>query len=230
MTARRWGARAVQAIAGLIVLSIVWAAIHIVVPPPLTPLMVIRRVVDGADMDRRWVPLEAISPNLVRAVIASEDARFCSHHGFDWEAINDAARENAEGGRLRGGSTISNQTAKNVFLWPGRSWIRKGAEAWFTLLIETLWSKRRIMEVYLNVIEWGDGTYGAESAAQSFFDRPAAKLSERQAALMAVVLPSPREWSPNRPGPWVSSRAEVIADRAETVRRQGWADCVLKGK
>jgi len=229
MALRRLISRAAKVVAGVVLLSVVWAAVLIVVPPPVTPLMLIRAVVDGADMSRRWVPFEAISPNLVRAVIASEDARFCSHHGFDWDAIREAARENAEGGRLRGGSTISNQTAKNVFLWPGRSWLRKGAEAWFTLLVESLWSKRRIMEVYLNVVEWGDGTYGAEWAAQTYFDRPAAELSERQAAFLAVVLPSPRKWSPNRPGPWVSSRAAVIADRAETARRQGLVDCVLKG-
>lgn len=230
MSPRRLIRRGALIVAGAVALSVVWAGAYAVVPPPITPLMLIRAALDGADMDRRRVPIQAISPHLVRAVIASEDANFCRHHGFDWDAIREAARDKAEGGRLRGASTISNQTAKNVFLRPGRSWLRKGAEAWFTLLIKGLWSKRRIMEVYLNVIEWGDGTYGAEWATRSYFDKPAAKLSRREAALLAVVLPSPREWSPNRPGPWVSGRAGTIAERAETARDQGLADCALKGE
>jgi monofunctional glycosyltransferase len=209
-------------------LSVVWVTAYLYVAPPLTPLMVIRRAVDGAAMDRRWVPLSAISPNLTRAVIASEDTKFCAHNGFDWDAIANAAEANEDGDRLRGGSTISNQTAKNAFLWPGRSFLRKGVEAWFTFLIEHLWTKRRILEVYLNIIEWGDGTYGAEMAAQTFFDRPAKALSAREAALMAVVLPSPRNWQPNRPTPYIARRADAIRQRMAVVERDGLADCALE--
>ena len=225
---RRWARRLVWSVAAVAALSVLWALAYRVLPPPFTPLMVIRAVADDADMDRRWVPLTAVSPHLVRAVIASEDTKFCRHAGFDWEAIADAAEDLQSGeSHLRGGSTISNQTAKNAFLWPGRSFLRKGVEAWFTGLIEALWGKRRILEVYLNIIEWGDGTYGAEAAAQAFFDKPAARLSQREAALMAVVLPNPRLWQPNHPTPYITRRAEIIRERMGVVERQELADCVL---
>src|SRR5262245_44482057 len=152
----------------LFVGPIVVVAIYRFAPPPITYLMV-QRAFEGRGFDRRWVPLRQISPHLVRAMIAAEDARFCEHHGFDFGAIEKAMAANEAGRKLRGGSTISQQTAKNVFLWPQRDWLRKGLEAWFTVLIEVGWGKQRILEVYLNSIEWGPGVYGAEAAAQRNF-------------------------------------------------------------
>jgi monofunctional biosynthetic peptidoglycan transglycosylase len=186
----------------------------------------VNRAVHGEGLDYRWRPLERISPRLVQAVIAAEDARFCSHRGFDMEAIERALRANADGGRLRGGSTISQQTAKNVFLWPGRDWIRKGLEAGYTVLIETFWPKSRIIEVYLNVAEWGPGVYGAEAAAQHWFGKSADALSDREAARLAAILPSPRRYSAGRPGPYVRRRASRIQAAMGTVREDGLARCV----
>ncbi len=182
------------------------------VAPPVTPLMLIR-MAQGEGLQRRWVSVEAVSPQLMRAVVASEDATFCSHHGFDWQAIDHAIDRYEEGGRVLGASTISMQTAKNVFLWPGRNFLRKGLEAGLTVLIEAIWGKRRIMEVYLNVIEWGHGIYGAEAAANHYFHKPAASLSRREAAALAAVLPSPLRWSPVRPGARVEGRIRLIEAR-----------------
>lgn len=207
---RRLGRLALFAAAGLIGLSLFWVLAYRVVPPPLTPLMLIRRV-EGYGIDRRWQPLSRISPHLVRAAMAGEDARFCLHHGFDWQAIReDWRRYEAGRGRLRGASTISMQTAKNVFLWPGRDWVRKGFEAYFTVLIELIWGKRRIMEVYLNVVEWAPGVYGAEAAAEHYFHRRAAALTEDEAARLAAILPDPLRWSASRPGPFVRARSAFI--------------------
>ena len=199
--------------------------IYRVVPVPLTPLMV-SRAIDGRGIDHRWTPLSEISPNLVRAVVAAEDARFCEHMGFDIEAMRKAFENNQKGGRVRGGSTISQQTAKNVFLWEGRSYLRKGLEAYFTVLIETGWGKRRIMEVYLNSIEWGPGIYGAEAASQRIFDKPARNLTVAQAARLAAILPSPLRWRAARPGPYVARRSRSIGAATGTVRREGLASCV----
>jgi monofunctional biosynthetic peptidoglycan transglycosylase len=202
-------------------------AVYRFVPPPITYLMV-ERTVEGRGFDRRWKPIERISPTLVRAVIAAEDARFCEHHGFDIDAMEKAMRNNERRpGRIRGGSTISQQTAKNVFLWPDRSYVRKGLEAYFTVLIETMWGKRRIMEVYLNSIEWGPGVYGAEAAAQANFRVGAAALSPAQAARLAAILPSPLKWRAAAPGPYVRKRSGKIGAAAGTVRREGSAACVL---
>lgn len=224
----RWVARQATVLAlALLAISAGWVILYRVLPPPGTPLMLIRRIADGAAIDRDWVSLDAVSPHLVRAVIASEDSGFCAHHGFDWAAIRDALADNAGGGALRGGSTISMQTAKNAFLWPDRTWLRKGAEAWFTGLIEIAWPKRRIVEVYLNIVEWGDGVYGAEAAARTHFGKPAGRLSRREAALMAVVLPGPRRWSPADPTDYVLRRAEVIERRMAIVERDGLAACAL---
>ena len=217
----RW---ALIGMAGLVAFTILWAALYRVVPPPATPRMLMRAL-GGSGMTRDWEPLERISPALVEAVIASEDSDFCGHGGFDWAAIEGAFEDNEEGKRLRGGSTISQQTAKNAFLWPDRSWTRKGAEAWFTLLIETLWPKSRILEVYLNIVEWGDGVYGAEAAARHHFRKSAAALTRREAALLAVVLPNPRNWSPNPPGAYVARRAGIIERRMAVVERDGLAEC-----
>jgi monofunctional biosynthetic peptidoglycan transglycosylase len=160
-------------------------------------------------------------------VIAAEDARFCEHHGFDFNAIQKAAAANAAGKKLRGGSTISQQTAKNVFLWPHRDWVRKGLETWFTGLIEVGWGKRRIMEVYLNSIEWGPGVYGAEAAAQRNFHVPARRLTQAQADRLAAIIPKPLSWRAARPGPYVRRRSGAIGRNAGVVRRDGLAACVL---
>ena len=200
---------------------------HALVPPPTTLLM-LTRVIEGEGIDYRWRPLDRISPRLVEAVIASEDARFCSHRGFDMQAIEQALERNRRGGRMRGGSTISQQTAKNVFLWPRRSWVRKGLEAGYTVLIETFWSKRRIMEVYLNVAEWAPGVYGAEAAAQYWFRKSAADLTAAEAARLAAVLPSPRRYQAASPGPYVRRRAGRVQAAMGTVRGDGLAACVLR--
>ncbi|MDB5452972.1 MAG: monofunctional biosynthetic peptidoglycan transglycosylase [Caulobacteraceae bacterium] len=196
------------------------------VPPPITWLMV-QRMVEGRGFERDWVPLERISPQLVRSVIAAEDARFCEHHGFDILAIRKAMAANKRGGKVRGGSTISQQTAKNIFLWPRRDYVRKGLEAYFTVLIETLWGKERIMEVYLNSIEWGPGVYGAEAAARRNFGVHASQLSAAQAARLAAIVPKPLSWKAARPGPYVKRRSGKIDRAAGTVRRDGLARCVL---
>jgi len=181
-------------------------------PPIATPLMLLR-LLEGAGIHKSWRPLEAISPNLIRASMAAEDAKFCSHDGFDWVAIQADWQRNRRGGQLLGASTISMQTAKNLFLWPGRSWPRKGLEVYFTLLIELAWPKRRIMELYLNVVEWAPGVYGAEAAAQYHFKKPASALSAEEAARLAAVLPNPRRWSASRPSAYIMGRAGIIHAR-----------------
>jgi monofunctional glycosyltransferase len=197
-------------------------------PPPLTYLMV-QRVFEGRGFERKWVPLEDISPRLVRAVIAAEDARFCEHRGFEFEAMKKAMENNKRRpNRIRGGSTISQQTAKNVFLWPQRSYVRKGLEAYFTVLIEAIWGKPRIMEVYLNSIEMGPGIYGAEAAARHYFGVGADQLSATQAARLAAILPNPLKWRAAKPGPYVKRRSGKITRAAGTVRDAGLAACVLK--
>jgi monofunctional glycosyltransferase len=183
------------------------------VPPPVTPLMLLR-LAEGYGIDRRWRGLDRISPFLLKAAIAGEDQKFCLHRGFDREAI-EAAWERYESGRgrLLGASTISMQTAKNVFLWPGRDWLRKGLEAYFTALIELAWGKRRIIEVYLNVVEWGPGIYGAEAAAEHYFKKSAAELSPYEAVRLAAVLPDPLDRSASRPGPEVIARSRFIVEQ-----------------
>ena len=160
-------------------------------------------------------------------MIAAEDAKFCEHNGFDLDAMEKAFASNAKGKKLRGGSTISQQTAKNIFLWPGRSYVRKGLEAYFTVLIEVIWGKPRIMEVYLNSVEWGPGIYGAEAAAQKNFRVGADQLSPAQAARLAAILPSPLKWQAAQPGPYVKRRSGKITRAAGTINRQCMASCVL---
>ena len=215
----------------LVLLLLASVAIHRVVPPPTTFLMTVRAF-EGEGLSYRWRSLDDISPRLVEAVIASEDSTFCAHHGFDMKAIEKALKANARAEkrgatRIRGGSTISQQTAKNVFLWPGRDWVRKGLEAGYTLLIETLWGKRRVMEVYLNVAEWAPGVYGAEAAARHWFGKSAAELSAREAARLAAILPSPRRYNASSPGPYVRRRASRVQAAMGTVRNDGLAGCVL---
>jgi len=202
-----------------------WVGLYRVLEAPATALM-IQRAFEGEDVRRRTVPLAQISPHLVRAVIAAEDSGFCRHQGFEVEAIKAALERNQSGKSVRGASTISQQTAKNLFLWPERSWLRKGLEAYFTVLIEALWPKERILEAYLNAAEWGDGLFGAEAAAQARFGVSAKDLTPLQAARLAAVLPSPNKWSADRPGPYVRKRTGQIMARAQAVRTQGLADCV----
>jgi monofunctional biosynthetic peptidoglycan transglycosylase len=196
------------------------------VPPPITYLMVLR-MTQGHGLNKHWRPLSRISPALAQSVIAAEDARFCTHRGFEFEAMMKALKANERRpSRLRGGSTISQQTAKNVFLTPSRSYIRKGLEAYFTVLIEMLWGKRRILEVYLNVAEWGPGTYGAEAAARRYFKVPADELTRAQAARLAAVLPSPLRYRAVSPGPYVARRSRRIGAAALTVREDNMAACI----
>lgn len=182
----------------------------------------------GTELRQDWVPIERISPYLVQAVIAAEDSRFCAHNGIDVDALEEAIEENRDGGRRRGGSTLTQQTAKNVFLWNGGGYARKAVEAWLALYIDTIWSKRRIMEVYLNIAEWGDGIYGAEAAAQARFGKPASDLTRQEAALLAAVLPSPNKWRVDPPGPYVRRRAGTLRQRAAVVANEGLDDCVLR--
>lgn len=193
------------------------------VDPPLTPLMLLRLPESGR-IEHDSVPLSRVAPDLVRAVIAAEDNRFCIHRGIDWNAVEDAVQEYEADGKLRGASTITMQTARNLFLWPGGGFIRKGLEAPLALAIDALWPKRRIMEVYLNIIEWGDGIYGAEAAARYHFGVSAKQLTRSQAALLASVLPNPRKWSAGKPGPYVAGRAPRIAERIDQLG--GFLDCV----
>lgn len=192
------------------------------VNPNLTLLMIANRSHKDLQGEKhkirkQWVPIDEISPQMVRAVIAAEDGKFMIHNGFDWEAIQEALKHNQAGRRLRGASTISQQTAKNVFLWQRRSWVRKGLEFYFTVLMEALWSKERIMEVYLNVIEFGRGVYGVEQISQECFAKPAAKLTRNDAALLATVLPSPKRRNPKAPGSYMQSYQQIIISNMETL-------------
>ena len=197
------------------------------VPPPITVTM----LVDANGFTKDWTPLSRIDRNMVAAAIGAEDSKFCTHNGFDSEAIEQAMERNAKGERLRGGSTISQQTAKNVFLWQGSGWdrwMRKGLEVWFTFLIETIWDKRRIMEVYLNVAETGIGTYGAQAGAQRYFNKSAAKLAPSEAARMAAALPSPKTRPVKNPAGFTRRYANTIAARMRIVRRDGLDACVYE--
>lgn len=185
------------------------------IPVVVTPLMVIRlveQVKDGEELawHHSWRSKENISSHLFSAIVASEDQRFYDHHGFDFEAIQKAAKHNRKGKRIRGGSTISQQTAKNVFLWPGRSWLRKGLETYFTVLIELFWSKDRILEVYVNSIEMGKGIYGAQAVAKQHFHKDARDLTRGECALIAATLPNPRRYSSANPGPYMQKRKQQI--------------------
>ena len=194
------------------------------VNPPITPLMVIR-LIQGEGLDKTWVPLSAISPHVPKAVIALEDTSFCEHYGFDWGEIFDALAAFYRGKRLRGASTISMQTTKNLLLWPQRNFLRKIAEAPLTILLETLWDKQRILEVYLNIVEWGPGVYGIEAAARTHFGKSARSLSRREASLLAAILPSPRKWSASRPGPHVRRQVYTSNVRIQQLNTMTLLDC-----
>jgi monofunctional biosynthetic peptidoglycan transglycosylase len=211
-------------------LSVLLVMIFRWVPPPGTALMVERKVeswIDGKpiDLQRTWRPWNELPDDLKIAVIAGEDQKFAEHWGFDVDAIQAALNHNERGGSLRGASTISQQVAKNLFLWPGRSWLRKGLEAWFTGLLELLWPKQRILEVYLNSVEWGDGVFGAEAAARFHFGIGAPYLSGRQSSLLAAVLPNPLKWSPSRPTSYVNRRANWIHQQ---MRQLGGSDYIVQ--
>jgi monofunctional glycosyltransferase len=198
----------------LIGLTIYFSVTLSFIHPHLTPLMV-KRIFETAPNSKKqfihtWVPISRISPNLIQAVIASEDNRFTEHFGFDLQAIEKARDHNKKYKRKHGASTISQQTAKNIFLWPARSYLRKGFEVYFTVMIETFWSKKRIMEMYLNMIEMGPGIYGAEAASQYYFHKPASKLTKAEAALIAASLPNPRKRNPAAPSSYMYSRQQLI--------------------
>jgi len=203
-------------------LSLAFVVLYRFVPVPVTATMLI----DGNGITKDWESLGRIDRNMVRAAIAGEDGKFCQHDGFDREAIEKAIKRNARGGRIRGGSTISQQTAKNVFLWQGGGYFRKGLEAWFTFLIENIWGKRRIMEVYLNVAETGIGTYGAEAGAQRYFGHSAARLSPAEAARMAAALPLPKERDVQHPSGFTRRYGNTIQARIGVVRRDELDACV----
>jgi monofunctional glycosyltransferase len=221
-TVLRW---AVKAVLWFIAITILWTLVLRFVPPPVT-LTMIGGALDGRGIHKDWMSLSAMDPDMARAAIGAEDARFCQHHGFDLAAIEQAFERNQRGRRLRGGSTISQQTAKNVFLWQGRSWLRKGLEAYFTGLIELLWGKRRIMEVYLNVAETGIGTYGANAGAQRYFGHDASRLSPTEAARIAAVLPLPQKREAISPSGYTRRYGGRIAARIGVVRREGLDRCL----
>ncbi|MCX7908253.1 MAG: monofunctional biosynthetic peptidoglycan transglycosylase [Ignavibacteria bacterium] len=204
--------------------SISIVIIYKFIPPPITPIMIIR-VFEGwfegknIGIKKKWVSYEEVSKNFFRAVVSAEDSRFMNHNGFDWDAIEAARRYNEarKGKKLRGASTISMQTAKNAFLWHGRNYVRKALEAYFTILIEFIWGKKRILEVYVNIIEFGEGIFGVQAASEYYFKKNAKDLNRRECALLAAVLPNPRRWSPINPTPYIEKRVDFIQGRMNSV-------------
>lgn len=226
----RWLTRFLfKAMVAFFALSIALVLLFKFVPVPVTATMLMdEQVWERGGITKDWEALSNIDRDMVRAVIAAEDGKFCTHEGFDTEAIAKAALRNAQGGRIRGGSTISQQTAKNVFLWQGGGYFRKGLEAWFTVLIEQVWGKRRIMEVYLNVAETGLATYGAEAGAQRYFGKSVASLTPIEAARMAAALPLPKRRSVRNPGGWLRRHGNTIAARIGAVQRDALDRCVYE--
>jgi len=217
-----WTARCVAA---FFIGSILWVLAYAIIPVPIT-LTMVPDAFNGNGITKHWTPLDEISANMVRAAIAGEDGKFCRHHGFDWTAMRLAERANENGHRIRGGSTISQQTAKNAFLWQGGGYFRKALEAWFTFLIENIWGKHRIMEVYLNVAETGIGTYGAEAGAQRYFGHSAEHLTPVEAARIAAVLPLPKRRDAVDPGGFTRRHGNRIAALIAIVKRDGLDSCV----
>ena len=210
-----------------VAVSLLWVVAYRFVPVPITATMA-GDLVAGRGLTKDWTPLTGMDPDMARAVIAGEDSGFCSHSGFDFRAIAGAAAANARGGRIRGGSTISQQTAKNAFLWQGGGFVRKGFEAWFTVLIELLWPKRRIMEVYLNIAETGIGTYGAQAGARRYFRHSAASLTPREAGRIAAVLPLPKKRAAISPSGFTRRHGDRLARRVAAVRRNGLDRCLAE--
>ena len=229
---RSWPARIllflVKLVLAFLLISILWVLAYRFINPPVTATM-LGDVFAGRGATRDWMPINRIDRDMVRGVIAAEDSKFCQHQGFDIDAIQEAARRNASGGRIRGGSTISQQTAKNAFLWQGGGYFRKGLEAWFTLLIEQMWSKQRIMEVYLNVAETGIGTYGVNAGSQRYFGHDASAMSRTEAARIAAVLPLPKSRGAVAPKGFTRGYGNTIAKRIGTVARDGLDACVYQG-
>ncbi|MGE4429187.1 MAG: monofunctional biosynthetic peptidoglycan transglycosylase [Sphingobium sp.] len=219
---RGWLLWPVRIVGGFLLLSVAMVVIYRFVPPPVTLTMMF----DKSGITKDWMSLSAMDPNMARAAIAAEDSKFCLHHGFDAEAIEQAIRHNERGGRIRGGSTISQQTAKNVFLWQNGGYVRKGLEAWFTVLIEAIWGKRRIMEVYLNVAETGIGTYGANAGAMRYFNHDASTLTRQEAARIAAVLPLPKKREAITPSGFTRRYGNTIARRIPIIRQQGLDACL----
>jgi len=222
-----WYLRPFKWLLWFVLISIAWVLLYAVVPPPVTFTM----LADSSGITKDWTGLSGIDRNMVRAVIAAEDGKFCSHNGFDRAAIEDAIERNAKGRKLRGGSTVSQQTAKNVFLWQGSGWaryVRKVPEVWFTFLIEKIWGKRRIMEVYLNVAETGIGTYGVEAGAQRYFRHGAARLTPSEAARMAAILPLPKKREAISPSGFTRRYGNTIRARIGVVGRDGLDACVYR--
>lgn len=211
-----------------LILSIGFTVLYRFVPVPVTPLMVIRLFEQTFDSEKKvklskdWVPMTKISKNAPQAVVAAEDQKFLDHHGFDFEAMKKAWEGNQKGKNIKGASTITQQTVKNVFLWPDRSYLRKGLEAYFTVLVELIWPKERILEVYLNVIEMGNGIYGIEAAAQNYYNKPAAKLNRDEAAMIAAVLPNPIRWNPKKPTPYIIGRQAWILKQMNNLAPIGF--------
>src|SRR5438270_9593735 len=229
---RSWPRRILGWIVKLVVafflISILWVLAYRFINPPITFTM-LGDVVAGRGAARDWTPISQIDRDMVRASIAAEDSKFCTHHGFDLDAIEDAMKRNASGGRIRGGSTISQQTAKNAFLWNGGGYVRKGVEAWFTFLIEHVWGKRRIMEVYLNVAETGIGTYGVNAASERYYGHDASAMSPVEAARIAAVLPLPKKRGVVTPKGFTRRYGNTIAARIGIVARDGLDSCIYKG-
>jgi monofunctional biosynthetic peptidoglycan transglycosylase len=218
----------VKLILALLIISVLWVLAYRFVNPPITATM-LGDIFAGRGAARDWMPIGDIDRDMVRAAIAAEDSTFCSHHGFNFAAIEDAMKRNASGGRIRGGSTISQQTAKNAFLWQGGGYPRKAAEAWFTFLIEHLWGKRRIMEVYLNLAETGVGTYGVNAGSERYFGHDASAMIATEAARIAAVLPLPKERAAIAPKGFTRRYGNTIAARIPIVARDGLDACVYKG-
>jgi monofunctional biosynthetic peptidoglycan transglycosylase len=218
----------VKLVIAFLILSTLWVLAYRFINPPITITM-IGDLIAGRGAHKDWMPISEIDRDMVRASIAAEDSKFCSHNGFDFEAIEDAMKRNASGGRIRGGSTISQQTAKNAFLWQGGGYARKGVEAWFTFLIEHLWDKRRIMEVYLNLAETGIGTYGVNAGSQRYFGHDASAMSATEAARIAAVLPLPKKRGATAPKGFTRRYGNTIAARIGVVGRDGLDVCVYRG-
>jgi monofunctional biosynthetic peptidoglycan transglycosylase len=218
----------VRIILAFIVISVLWVLAYRFINPPITPNMAVD-IVSGRGATRDWMPITQIDRDMVRAAIAAEDDKFCSHHGFDWDAIQDAAKRNASGGRIRGGSTISQQTAKNAFLWNGGGYARKGVEAWFTFLMEQMYPKRRIMELYLNLAETGIGTYGVSAGSERYFGHDASAMTTTEAARLAAILPLPKKRGAIAPQGFTRRYGNTIAARIGSVARDGLDACVYSG-
>jgi monofunctional biosynthetic peptidoglycan transglycosylase len=218
----------VRLILAFFLISILWVLAYRFINPPITATM-LGDILAGRGATRDWMPISQIDRDMVRAAIAAEDGKFCSHHGFDVQAIENAMQRNASGGRIRGGSTISQQTAKNAFLWQGGGYARKGVEAWFTFLIEHLWGKRRIMEVYLNLDETGIGTYGVNAGSLRYFGHDASAMTPTEAARLAAVFPLPKKRGAVAPEGFTRRYGNIIAARIPIVARDGLDACIYRG-